>query len=466
MVTAALAVAVVAAVLAALASLPYWLPAGVVRLRVALFARINGEEGIPVPGRQVPVSEFRRVYSHPAANGRSRGAGLSDLFWYWLAPGPQVHQEHLEPGDRYDEVARATRRVLARPHADTAALAAECAAGVLDALPADRTTAVRLRDLMMPVWAEFSHRLVFGEPCPPGARDLITGNADDVVTALKACGLRHLDRRDRLTRYLADRVATGTLAHPLPAGLTPEEQVWNLQGTWFNTSVVQMSEAMTHLLMAVAQHPEVQDRLAAGPDDDAYLDHVIDETFRRYPLFGIAHRITTGPIDVAGQDLPAGSVLCFSYPDFHATGYDRPDRFDPDRWEKLSTKDANHIPFGVTANRPCPAKGMAPVAMRAVTREVLRRFALHSTAAHTRSAPNRGPCLLVPRGDGERPAARLALMRVADRWEDVWRSLVQLVCGTYMVLDARKQRLAARYFETHDLQGCPVAHGGTDGADR
>src|SRR5262250_2490998 len=97
------------------ASLPYWLPAAVVRLRMRIFTGINGKEGIPVPGELVDASRFKQLYSSPAANGRSQGATLSDLFWYWLSPGPEIHQEHIEPGPRYDEVARTTRRILALP---------------------------------------------------------------------------------------------------------------------------------------------------------------------------------------------------------------------------------------------------------------------------------------------------------------------------------------------------------------
>jgi hypothetical protein len=433
----------IAAVAVAVAvSLPYWLPRLVVALRNRIFARINGDEGVPIPGRQVDVRHFIRVYSDPAADGRSAGARLSDLFWYWLAPGPQVHQEHLEPGERYDEVARTTRRVLARPKPDVERLAAACAARTLDAT---RPGPVRLRDLMMPIWAELYYELVFGRPCPPEARDLIVGNADDVVTALKCCGLRHLDRRERLTAYLREHL--DEIPHALPPALTREEQVYYLQGAFFNTAVVQMSEAMAHLLMAVARHPEVQARLAGDPGDDAYLDRVINESLRRYPLFGIAHRITSKDIAVDERTtLPAGSVLCFDYPAFHRAGYADPDRFDPDRWRTLATRDANHVPFGVTANRPCPAKGVAPLTMRVVARETLRRFALHSSAAHTRSMPNRGPCLLLAR-ERDRPVpVRLALLRLRDRWEDVWRSIVQLTLGTYMVWDARRQRPAARYF--------------------
>jgi hypothetical protein len=428
----------------AVASLPRWLPNAVVTLRGRIFARVNGDEGIPIPGDLVDVARFKEVYSHPAANGRSRGAVLSDLFWYWLAPGPELHQEHLEPGERYEEVARTTRRILARSARDIEALAARY---VADGLPAQDVRLVRLRDLMMPIWAGFFYEIVFGAPCPPAARDLIVANADDVVTALKCCGLRHMDRRHRLTRYLIAHL--DAVPHALPAGLSIEERALYLQGTFFNTAVVQQSEAMAHLLMVLACYPGIQARLAADPSDAHLFDHVIDETMRMYPLFGIAHRITSAEIAVDdGVTLPAGSVLCFNYTEFHRAGYADPDRFDPDRWAALSAKDANHIPFGVAANRPCPAWHLSPVAMRVATREILRRFALHTSAAHTRSLPSRGPCLLARRDRRPRRlTAALAFIKARDRFEDVGRSVVQLVLGTYMVWDARRQGLCRRYFE-------------------
>ena len=56
--------------------------------------------------------------------------------------------------------------------------------------------------------------------------------------------------------------------------------------------------------------------------------------------------------------------------------------------------------------------------------------------------------------------ALLRFLRVRDRWEDVERSVRQLVLGTWMVLDARRQRLAGRHFERLRQQepppGCPA----------
>jgi cytochrome P450 len=439
-------------------SLPSWLPRAVVAVRARIFTRINGEEGIAIPGKLVDASRFKQVYSHPAADGRSRGAALSDLFWYWLSPGPEIHQEHLERGERYEEIAQATRSVLALSRKAAEELAARCASRVLDQPRSRSVRLVRLRDVLMPVWAEFYHELIFGEPCPQAARELIVGNANDVVSALKMCSLRHMDRRERLTRFLLGRIESGDVKHQLPQCLSLEEQALYLQGVFFNTAIVQMSEAMAHLLLALAHNPEVQARVVGALEDDRYLDRVIAESLRAYPLFGIAHRITSAEIEVDPETTIAkGSVLCFNYLDYQNEGVLEPERFDPDRWEKLSARETNYIPFGVSANRPCPAQAMALVTMRTLARETLRRFGLHSTAAHTRSIPNRGPCVLVPRGGAHGPLLRQALLlflRIRDRCEDVSRSFVQLVLGTYMVWDAHRLRLCQRYFEVQD-RACP-----------
>ena len=432
-------------------SLPYWLPTMIQALRARIFTRINGDEGIAIPGKLVDAAHFKCVYSHPAANGRSRGAALSDLFWYWLSPGPELHQEHIENGPRYQEVERTTRRILGISRKAAEELTTRCFERVVSNHDLQPSKLVRLRDLIMPAWAEFYYELVFGVPCPPVARDLIVDNANDVVTALKCCGLRHMAKRERLTNFLIRKVYAGELAHELPEGFSITERALYLQGAFFNTAVVQMSEAMVHLFMAIAQHPEVQANLASQLEGDHYLDHVIAETLRVYPLFGISHRIASADIRVTKSvTISKNSVLCFNHADFHRASFQEPDRFDPDRWEKLSLHQENYIPFGVTANRPCPASGLAPVTMRAAARVMLKHFALFSSASHLRSIPNRGPCLLVSRRSSDRSrylqGTLLVLMHLRDRWEDVWRSVVQLILGTYMVWDARRQKLCQNYF--------------------
>jgi len=217
---------------------------------------------------------------------------------------------------------------------------------------------------------------------------------------------------------------------------------------------VQMSEAMAHLLLALAARPDLQRRLRENPQDTGLIDRVIDETLRAYPLFGVAHRITSADIALGEAAIPAGSVLLFNYPAFQHSGAPDAAAFDPDRWLRGHPEHLHHIPFGVGANRSCPARAVAPLTMRVAARHVLRRYALATAAGHTRSLPNRGPCLLLPLGAGlegpRPPALRLARQRLRDRWEDVWRSLVQLVLGTYMVWQARRLRLCTTYFAAQE----------------
>jgi hypothetical protein len=456
----------IAACILMFVSLPYWLPPLVVRMRMSLFARINGREALLLPHGELGASEFRRIYAHPAASGRSRGARLSDLFWYWLAPGPEMHQEHLENGPRYEKIAGLTRSILALPNTEIEHLIEKCYARMQTLTLGRPQRLVRLRDMMMPVWADFYHELVFREECSAEARRLIVAHAHDVVTALKCCGLRHMKTRHRLTKYIYEKLERGQFAHGFPDGFSLQEQAYYLQGTFFNTAVVQMSEAMAHLLMALAQHRETQARLAAAPDDDQLFDEVLNETLRLFPLFGIAHRITSEEIEIDGRTIERGSVVCFNYPEYHRLGFDHPDSFDPDRWRGCPMKDANHIPFGMPRNRPCPAMRVALLSMRRLTRCLLRRYRFATSAGHTRSLPNRGPCLVAVRdAAGLWPALeRLLLlgMKVRDRWEDAYRSVAQLVFGTIMILDARRLRLCESHFANLESSVAPAQTMGRD----
>jgi Cytochrome P450 len=449
-----LALVSIIAVIVVVASLPAWLPRAIIGLRMRIFTRINGSEGIAIPGPLIDASHFMQLYSHPAARGRSQGAALSDLFWYWLSPGPHVHQEHLEDGERYEEAARTTRRILALPKSEAEELTRRCVARVVVWPKVGHTALVRLRDWIMPIWANFFYEVVFREPCTPAACDLIVANASDVVTALKCTSLRHMATRGRLTQHLIAKLRNAELPHTLPERMSIEERALYLQGVFFNTAVVQSSEALAHVLMALAQHERVQAEVTERPEDDRCLARVIDETLRMYPLFGISHRITTADITLDEHaTIPKGSVLCFNHLEYHRTGFTDADRFDPCRWRTLSPRDCTYIPYGVASNRPCPASGLAPIALRTAARELLARFAFYTSASHTRSIPNRGPCLVASRSGAVDPRRRrgiLLFIRIRDRWEDVWRSIVQLILGTYMVWDARRLRLCERHFNTHD----------------
>ena len=119
-----------------------------------------------LPNESLGAAAFREIYANSSLGGRSEGAALSDLFWYWLAPGPQMHQEHLENGPRYQSIAQLSRRILAVPRRDIEALVDRCYESA-ESLHPTGMKFLRLRDVLMPFWANFWHEIVFREACPP-----------------------------------------------------------------------------------------------------------------------------------------------------------------------------------------------------------------------------------------------------------------------------------------------------------
>lgn len=441
----------VVALAALLVALPYWLPPLVVRLRMMIFTRINGEQTLELPNETMGPGEFREVYQHPGSRGRSRGARLSDLFWYWLSPGPQWHLEHLEDGPEYEQLAGLTRRILARPRSYVEALVHTCAIATPE-LQCSSYRITRLRDMVMPFWARFFFELLFDERCDDATASIVESHSRDVANALKCCGVRHMGRRERLTRLLVRKLENGDFPHEFPIPMSTREQAYFLQGAFFTTGVIQMSDATAHLLMVLAEHGDVQERMHANPEDHRYFNRVVTETLRMYPLFGIAHRIMTTEIEVAGRVIDRGSVVCFNYPAFHNRDIEDPQSFRPDRWE--SAMPINYMPFGAMANRPCPAQGLALTAMRRLALLVIRRYRLNTAARHERALASRGPCLMVNR-QGREPGrlaeqALLRTMRIRDRWEGAGRGVAQLVLGTLMVIDARHDRLCENHFGRAD----------------
>ena len=67
-----------------------------------------------IPNDTIGPERLKELYSNPAARLRSKQAdvGLSDLFWYFLCPGPDVHQEHVETGTQLHAMVNEATKIL------------------------------------------------------------------------------------------------------------------------------------------------------------------------------------------------------------------------------------------------------------------------------------------------------------------------------------------------------------------
>ncbi|MDK1474641.1 cytochrome P450 [Streptomyces sp. 549] len=157
-----------------------------------------------------------------------------------------------------------------------------------------------------------------------------------------------------ITAYRADADhgdLMSTLVNATDSGtgerLTPDEiheQVVSLLlgGTETTGNVLSWS---FHLL---DENPQARERLFAEVDEVLdgrlpvftdlsrmpYARRVLTESLRLYPSTWLLSRSTTAPATLGGLELPAGSIVLFS---FYAIGRDArhftdPERFDPDRW--------------------------------------------------------------------------------------------------------------------------------------
>ncbi len=432
-------------------SLPFWLPNLVIQLRMSIFTKVNGEEGIQVPGKEIKASEFKKIYANKSLKGRSKGANLSNLFWYWLAPGPEMHQEHIEEWDNYKEIAAVTKNILSISNEETEQLWSKYESTIFSQKNIKTWKVIRLRDFLMPISTSFFYELVFGEECTEEEKKIILKHSNNVVNSLKGCALRHMAKRNKLTELLMEKLEKGDFKHHFPKEYTTEQKALFLQGVFFTTAIVQMTDALTHMLLVLARHPEVQKKLNNSNTDKRYYDNVISETLRLYPLFGIAHRIATDDIQIdENRSIAKGSVVCFNYPEYHKIGFKNPDKFIPERWETITKREANYIPFGIGANRACPASHMSLIIMEKMLSNGIQKFGFSSSVEHTRSLPNRGACIIISKEHSFSNTIEkilLAFLKTRDYWETLRTSIIQLVYGFIMVLHAKDLKLADNYYK-------------------
>jgi cytochrome P450 len=207
--------------------------------------------------------------------------------------------------------------------------------------------------------------------------------------------------RRRRTRATAQRIRgliaglVQTRAQEIAAGAAPDDLATRIMttpdpetGTCFQTDEMvdqvaifflagheTSAAALSWALYLLALFPDVQTRVHAEVqslgDDPAMSDlsrlrltrDVFRETLRLYPPVPMMVRETTGTESFRGRDVPPGAQIVLSpwHVHRHERLWDRPDEFDPDRWQedagKASARRA-YLPFS-SGPRVCVGAGFA-----------------------------------------------------------------------------------------------------------
>jgi cytochrome P450 len=128
------------------------------------------------------------------------------------------------------------------------------------------------------------------------------------------------------------------------------------------------------------RHPRVLGRLRQElhGGEDAYLDAVVKETLRVRPVIESVWRKLTGPVELAGYRLPAGTRVMPAISLVQRSGaYADPDEFRPERFLEGSPPPYTFIPFGGGPRR-CIGASFALMEMQTVIRAVLDRVELRA----------------------------------------------------------------------------------------
>jgi cytochrome P450 len=182
-------------------------------------------------------------------------------------------------------------------------------------------------------------------------------------------------------------------------GLTDEE-VHDEVMTVFMAGHETTGSGMAWTLYAIAQHPEVEERLEAEADavlggraptiEDlpqlTYARMVVDESLRLYPPIWAFTRDPVNDDEIGGYHIPAGSTIVLSpyATQRHHDFWDDPEAFDPERFAPERAKSVtpfSYFPFG-SGSRKCIGFHLALLQMQLLTAMLAQRFRIRAVPGH------------------------------------------------------------------------------------
>jgi cytochrome P450 len=194
-------------------------------------------------------------------------------------------------------------------------------------------------------------------------------------------------RRDPVAR--ADALSLLLAARDAETGYRPSDaQLRDEIMTLFIAGHETTANALVWALVLLAQHPEIDERLAAGDRGD--VARTVKEVLRLYPPAWIIGRETLRDVTLdGGVAIPKQTTVFFAPLMLHRRPdlFPEPERFDPDRWVSFEPPPFSYVPFGGGARR-CIGEDFALSEIAIVLTALVSRFRFElAPGATTRTAP-------------------------------------------------------------------------------
>ncbi|XP_030636353.1 cytochrome P450 3A40 isoform X2 [Chanos chanos] len=156
------------------------------------------------------------------------------------------------------------------------------------------------------------------------------------------------------------------------------------------------SSTLTFLFYNLATHPQTMRKLQEEIDQTfpnkapvqydmlmqmEYLDDVLNESLRLYPIAGRLERVCKKTVEINGVTIPGGTAVIVPIYALHRDPeiWPDPEKFNPDRFSKENKESIDpytYMPFGA-GPRNCIGMRFALVSMKLVITEILQRFDVH-----------------------------------------------------------------------------------------
>nr|XP_040133681.1 cytochrome P450 3A4-like [Ictidomys tridecemlineatus] len=156
------------------------------------------------------------------------------------------------------------------------------------------------------------------------------------------------------------------------------------------------STSLSFIMYLLATHPDVQKKLQQEIDETLpnkapvtydvlfemkYLDMVVNETLRLYPVVERIVRICKKDVELNGVLIPKGTIVAIPTYSLHqnSTYWSEPEKFYPERFSKKNKDSINlylHMPFG-NGPRNCIGMRFALMSMKLALIRLLKNFSFH-----------------------------------------------------------------------------------------
>lgn len=398
-------------------------------------AGLSFDREVVIPSPQLDASYAHKIFRHPAAQSRGRSYFREAIrFFHW--PFHDFQQELLETGELYRTLSQLTAQTLTR--VDEATLSRIVGRHFEQWMTSIGSGAheVNLVDQLRTPIVQSVYEFLFDTPLPDADLHVFCDGAQNFHDTMKGVATRSKQKRlallERVTEQVRRREADGLRGERSASAPSPELIAKHYAAVFFATGVMQSVEFVVHSLTALAQDDRVLTRLRTEldglPEDvdyrtlqaNPYLDQVLSESLRLYPLFGRTTRDVSESIEVGECRIGKGSTVLLDFVRAHSERWQEGNRFLPERWDKSSPHYASrelrlrhYMPFG-TGPRKCPAKAFSLCVTKTALSHLLRgmNVLVPRGFAHTRRIPWGVPAIIERRQAGA-PSSASSRARLA-----------------------------------------------------